>query len=112
MADQRKKLQFIPGMAIMMKDAEGNTLLKGGGLKLDDQVGYIFGEKGLLAGGPVWQFTTKNLKCRSLMTRFIKSKNGNTEKELCLFHYQILLLILFYCNITARISLTILEADI
>ena len=41
MADQRKKLQFIPGMAIMMKDAEGNNLLKGnGGLKLDDQVGF------------------------------------------------------------------------
>ena len=36
-ADQRKKLQFIPG-AIMMKDSEGNTVVKDGGLKLDDQV--------------------------------------------------------------------------
>ena len=39
--DQRKKLQFIPG-AIMMKDSEGNTVVKGGGLKLDDQVKMIF----------------------------------------------------------------------
>ena len=39
-ADQRKKLQFIPG-AIMMKDSEGNTVVKGGGLKLDDQVNKV-----------------------------------------------------------------------
>ena len=38
--DQRKKLQFIPG-AIMMKDSEGNTVVKGGGLKLDDQVNKV-----------------------------------------------------------------------
>ena len=48
-ADQRKKLQFIPG-AIMMKDAEGNTVLKGGGLKLDDQVGYYSEGRGWAAG--------------------------------------------------------------
>ena len=43
-ADQRKKLQFIPG-AIMMKDSEGNTVVKGGGLKLDDQVQYTLRRK-------------------------------------------------------------------